>query len=173
MNPPTFETELLRRLRELPVDPPAPGFAARVLGPARSPLLQPALGLALAASLVVALGAGTWLGLRDSVPGLALDPKVMILVPDEVHPVSLVFRSDRALRDVTFELSIPAGVELAGRAGRTELRWTTDLQVGANRLDLPVIVRRGGSGAIVARLSHGQDHKQFTVLVKSREPVET
>lgn len=173
MNRPTFETELLRHLRDLPVDPPSPGFAARVLGAHRAPRWQPAFGLALAATLMLAIGAGTWLGLADRGPEIAVGPQVVILVPDQVHPISLMFRSPRALNGVTIELKIPEGVELAGRAGRQELRWTTDLQAGANRLDLPLLVHSGGGGVVLANFTHGTDRKQFAVRVEVRELVET
>lgn len=173
MNRPDFETELLRHLRELPVEPPAPGFAARVLRQRRAAWLQPAFALALAATVVVAIGTASLLGLQEDGPKFAVEPEVVILMPGEVSSVSLMFRSERALRGVAIQLQVPEGVEFAGRPGRTELHWVADLQAGANRLDLPVIVRRGASGALVANLSVGQDRKQFAVLVKAREPVET
>jgi hypothetical protein len=165
-----FERELLRRLRELPVPPPSPGFAARVLHTAAAPAWRPALGMALAATLVIAVAGGVWLAERGAAPVTPTEPRLVLLAAGEVQPVSLVFRSPRALSGVTIHVQLPDGVELAGHPARTELSWQADLQVGANRLDLPVVVRRGDGGVVTTSLSYGQDRRHITVLVRAREP---
>ena len=159
-----------RALRQLPVPPPSAGFEGRVLGALRRPrfhaaLLRPAL--AAAVTLAVGLAAGLSLP-RDS--GRAAAPAASIdLATAEVKPVRLLFRSPRALSGVTVQLRLPEGVELQGHPGR-QLSWRTDLQAGANLLELPVIVHSGEGGMLTAELSLGQDRKQFAVMVKARRP---
>jgi len=171
MNPSNFESELLRRLRDLPVEPPSAGFAARVLRARRAAWLRPALGFALAASLVASLGLGLWLG-QGSTPAetSAPDGKVVVLAAGNSGPVRLAFRSPRELSGVTINLQLPAGVELAGHPGRQSLSWQADFQAGANVLELPLVVRSGEGGVLTATLDHGRSHKAFTVQVRADRP---
>jgi hypothetical protein len=90
------------------------------------------------------------------------------VAPGDVQPVSLMFRSPRSLTGVTITLQLPEGVELAGHPARRELAWQADLQAGANRLDLPVVVRHGGGGVLTAQLAHGRDRRQIAVLIEPR-----
>jgi hypothetical protein len=170
--PPSFDTELLRRLRELPVEPPSLSFAAHAVRVRRSFLPHLTVTLALAASLALAIGPRAWFDTSDSPAPPSNEPRVVLLTPGQVQPVSLVFRSERAMTGVIIELQIPDGVELAGRTGR-QWRWIADLQAGANQLDLPLTVRGGVSAVLVATLSHGPDRKQFSVRVKAREGLGT
>jgi len=165
-----LEALLRDRLRQLPVPPPSPGFAARVFAglEVRQPRrMTPPFAMALAASLALGVGLTVWR--QDRAPA-APGVKVVAFAPEEVHSVRLLFRSPRALNGVTIHLQLPAGVELAGHPGRHELRWQTDLQAGANQLDLPVIVQSGEGGLITADLNYGQDRRQFAVLVQARRP---
>lgn len=170
---PSFEQDMLRRLRELPVDAVSPGFADGLASARKGAGWHFGVGLALAASIVVAVGIGTSVVVRNGWLNPPPEAALVTLLPDEVQAIGLRFRSERALSDVTIELQVPEGIELAGYPGQRTMSWTVDLQVGANRLDLPVIVRRGVSGVLVASLLYGQDRKQFAVRVKAREPVET
>lgn len=169
------ELQLREKIRGLPVPAPSAGFADRVFATVREahrPVFRPAAaGYALAASLALGVGIAVWLGqapqsLSAAVPG----PQRVAVAPDEVQPVRLMFRSPRELSGVTVHLQLPQGVELAGYPGRRELRWQTDLQSGANLLELPVIVQPGAGGVVTASLSIGQDRKQFAVLVQARPP---
>lgn len=166
----TFETQLRDQLRSLPVPPASAGFPERVLGAARAAHRRARLatlrGYALAASiaLAVGLGAGIWLG---QPPGGPSDLPVAVLVQGQTQPVRLRFTSPRALAGVTLHLQLPDGVELAGYAGRSELSWQVDLQAGANALELPMILRKNHGGVMTARLSHGQDRRQFAVLIRT------
>ena len=163
------ENELMRALRQLPVPPPSADFEGRVLGALRRPRFSAALRPALAAGVTLAIGLAAWISLanRAAAPG---DPASVDVAAAQVSPVRLLFRSPRALEGVNVELRLPAGVELQGHPGRQQLAWRTDLQAGANLLELPVIVQSGEGGMLTAELSLGQDRKQFTVLVKARRP---
>ena len=165
-----LDPRLQQVLRDLPVPPPSPGFAARVLGAGRArsrPAWRPAF--ALAASLLVSIGAG-FLWMQHPVPADQGAGPIALVSANQVEPVRLVFRSPRALQGVTLHLQLPEGVELAGYSGQRELRWQVDLQAGANSLELPVLVRQGNGGLMTASLTHGPDRRQFAVQVKTRLP---
>lgn len=171
MSQSNFEIELLRRLRELPVEPPSAGFAARALRVRRAPWLRPAMGFALAASLVAGIGFAVWIG-QGAAPAEspAAGSQVVVLAPGGTGPVRLAFRSPRDLSGVTISLQLPEGVELAGHPGRQALSWQADFQAGANVLELPLVVRTGASGVLTATLDHGGSHKAFTVQVRADRP---
>jgi hypothetical protein len=163
-----FERQLLRRLRELPVPPPSAGFAARALKVGRAPAWRPAAAFAMAAALLAAVALPVWMVARDSLPG---EPggRVVAMAAGEVQPVSLMLRSPRALSGVTVVVQLPEGVELAGYPERRELTWQTDLQAGANRLDLPVVLRHGSGGVVTAALTLGKDRREIAVQVQARQ----
>jgi hypothetical protein len=166
------ENTLRHRLRALPVPPPAAGFAERVLAIARTadrPPWQPSRPVyALAASVALAVGLGIGAGYTQLDRRPAAEVLVATLAPGQAQQVRLTFTSPADLTGVTVHLQLPDGVELVGYSGRRELRWQVDLQAGANALDLPMIMKRGTGGVLTTQLSHGQDQRQFTVLVKSR-----
>lgn len=170
------EARLRRALRDLSVPEPSAGFAARVFAEARHAhrvrFLSGVAGAALAASLALGVGLAAWYSGPELAPGAtpARGPHQVAIAPNETSPVRLVFRSPRALSGVTIHLQLPPGVELDGRPGLRELSWQTELQSGANVLELPVIVRQGPGGVLIANVSRGQDHRQFTVLVQARPP---
>jgi hypothetical protein len=176
-----FDLRLLAALRSLPVPPPSAGFAERVLGKSRqtwpaaaatgsdkhSFVRQVAAG-ALAASVAVALG--IW-AIREPAPEQAAEPPVAVVQPASAggaQPVRLVFRSASALSNVTIELGLPEGVELAGYPGQRQLVWQSDLRAGANLLELPVVLH-GPGGVVTATLNLGAERRQFSVRVVSAD----
>lgn len=166
-----LEPGLKERLRALPVPPPSADYVPRVLAAVRHAqrhAWRPFLGAALAASLAVGVGIGAWLGQRTDPADGALS---VTLAQGVVSPVRLMFRAPHDLQGVEIHLQLPAGVELAGRPGRSELRWHADLQAGGNLLELPVIIQGGEGGVLTASVGLGQDRKQFVVLVKAKKEV--
>jgi hypothetical protein len=166
------ENQLRHRLRALPVPPPAPGFAERVLAIARTAdpaPWQPSRPIyALAASVALAVGVGIGAGLTQLDRQVAHELPVAMLAPGQAKQVRLMFSSPQDMAGVTVHLQLPDGVELVGYSGRKELRWEVDLQAGANALDLPMVLRSGAGGVFTTSLSHGQDHRKFEVLVRSQ-----
>jgi hypothetical protein len=121
---------------------------------------------ALAAILALALV--LW-ATRETLLEAEAEPPVARVEPAAaagVQPVRLVFRSASALSNVTIELSLPAGVELAGYPGQRHLIWQSDLRAGANLLELPVLLH-GPGGVVTATLNHGTERRQFSVRVVS------
>lgn len=162
------ENTLRHKLHALPVPRPSAGFAERVLSIARSAdpapwrPTTPVYALAASVALAVGVGIGTWFTRTAETP-----LPVALLASGQEQQVRLMFTSPQAMSGVTVHLQLPDGVELVGYSGRRELRWQVDLQAGANALELPMILRRGQGGVMRASLSHGQDRRQFAVLVKS------
>jgi anti-sigma factor RsiW len=170
---------LHRSLQALPVPPSAPQYAERVLARAiatRAPERQRSRrkGLsgtplwtaagALVATLMIAVG--LWSRREpapvhtDTLPVARIQPAVSA----GVQPVRLVFRSDSALSDVTIELDLPDGVELAGYPGQRRLVWQSNLQAGSNLLELPLLLH-GPGGVLTATLNHGAERRRFAVQV--------
>ncbi len=46
------------------------------------------------------------------------------------------------------------------------MRWTTTVKAGTNILELPIIVRSGKGGEILARLEHEGKQKTFAFAVQ-------
>jgi hypothetical protein len=85
---------------------------------------------------------------------------------NEVRAVDLELASPRALEDAEIELELDGAIELEGYAGLRELSWRTDLDAGANRLSLPVIVRGPEGGFVRVVVRDGDSERSFTVAVR-------
>lgn len=143
------------------------GYAERALAhaAAASPKgRQAVLGMALAASVVLALGAAAIL--------FALRPEpvqTLVLTARQPQNVRLVFNADKPLPGATLSLSLPPNVEIVGYGERRELTWQTDLGEGGNLLRLPLVVRSPtGGGELVARVSRGASSRTFRLKIEVR-----
>jgi len=116
-----------------------------------------ALGVALAASLVLGVGAGTYFALRAS------PVQTVALAVDKPELVRMVFNSAKPLRAATISIALPDNVELVGYAGRRELTWQTDLHEGQNLLQLPLVAHGAVKDELRAKLSLGSNSKTFRV----------
>ncbi|MFB6259496.1 MAG: anti-sigma factor, partial [Thiohalorhabdaceae bacterium] len=165
------DAELLTALRDLPVPPPSGDLVERSMaradrrGRKRQRLWQ-AGGLAVAASLLVAITAGL---VTQGPPNPTESPRVVAVQPGQDQPVNLVFNSRRRLEGVTLSVEVPEGVEIASHPGKRHLNWQTTLEPGRNLLRLPVIVNNGG-GVLRAGIRHGGEQKRLEVRLKPRRP---
>lgn len=170
-----LDPRLAQALRQLPVPPPRPGFAARAfatLPRSRRAASRP-WALALAASLVTGVGLAVWVAQRSAPQPAAAVPvqaRVVVLDAARSEPVRLSFRSPRDLAGVTIHLQLPVGVELQGHPGLQSLKWQANFQAGANVLELPLVVRGGEGGILTATLNSGRSQKAFTVQVRAAKP---
>ena len=77
----------------------------------------------------------------------------------------LTFESSREMQAATLFLKLPTGVEVPGFEGLDTVAWTTAIEKGSNVLELPIIVRSGDGGTILARLEHQGKQKSFLFAV--------
>ena len=78
----------------------------------------------------------------------------------------LTFDSRRELQAAAISVDLPPGVEIVGYEGRDSVRWRTTIKAGTNILELPLIVRSGNGGAVLARLQHEGKQKTFEFAVE-------
>lgn len=159
-------TRTLRsRLAAWSLPPAHPGFAQGALRRARhwGRRRQWAARSALAAGV---LAAAVLVGVRW---GFSMQRPVatVILVPrNGERTVTLALDAQHQLRDVSFELRVPANVELQGYPGQRDLRWTGGLKAGRNGLSLPLRAESDGDGILVARISHRGQMKEIRVRLR-------
>lgn len=162
---------LRRTLRSLPITPPEDGFLDAIVEDtvisqhkAESRFkLTAALGGTIAAAVVA------WLVLVLPTNPLAehedsLD--TVMITMNESKTFRLTFESESELQAAAISVELPIGVEIVGYDGQDSVRWTTDITPGTNILELPIIVRHGNGGAILARLEHEGKHKSFEFAVE-------
>jgi hypothetical protein len=96
--------------------------------------------------------------LSAAIPGVSM-------TLEEPRTINLVFASATALDTATLTLSLPAGVELAGFPGQSEVRWETGLSAGRNLLPLKLIALTPAGGELLARLEHDNRERLFRLQV--------
>ncbi|SRR5712692_6226417 len=154
-------------LRTLPAPTSRPGFVDQALLRATRAAVsssrhtrRAALGMALAASVVLGVALGVFLAAQPApVPTVAL-------TLERPETVRLMFNSAKPLRAATLSLALPGNVELVGYGDRRELTWQTDLREGGNLLQLALVARGTAKGELVARLSHGGSSKTFRLKIE-------
>jgi len=163
---------LLARLRELPLEAPAPGFAARALHRTRQKHAQrvrgfaTGFGSAVAAGLALWVAAGFWHPTEE-----ASTPHVQAITLNVQQPrtVNLAFNvpaQDR-YEQVRFRLILPPGVSLAGRPGKREIAWEDRLEPGRNLLSLPLVAEPGTTGELIAQIEIQGVKKTFRIPVRA------
>lgn len=159
---------LRHALRELPVAEPRREFfdhaLARAVAPQRR---QPAwwtygISVALAASIALWIGAN-WLP-RETSPSERLAAVTISL--HEPKTVQLAFNAASELEQATLSIRLPDGIEVDGFPGEREIRWETNLARGVNVLSLPLVAKAPSSGALLARLEHGERATEIAVPVR-------
>lgn len=166
------ERHLRTMLRDLPIEPASPGFAARALrrarqrhaGPGRSAFAA-GFGSAAAIALVIWAVAG-----RVQAPAPSGPPAGIRMAVAEQRQVNLVFEVPTEIAGAELAMELPSHVELAGYPGRTTLTWHTDLARGRNVLTLPIVGRASAEGELVARISYGSKEQQFRVRLNVEDP---
>lgn len=164
--------EALRRtLQAIPVPPPEHGFLDAVV---EETLINThrnetrfrataSIGAAIAASVVA------WLVLvlpaeLPTQPDATLETVTITMNVEKTF--RLTFDSKRELQAAAISVDLPAGVEIVGYEGRESVRWRTTVIAGTNILELPIIVRSGNGGAVLARLEHEGKQKTFEFAVE-------
>lgn len=117
------------------------------------------LGAAMAASVIAWLVLVLPADQMQDIEALQLAGVSISLNVEKTVRVS--FESVSELEDATLIVQVPPGVEISGYDSKTEIKWTTDVSRGVNILALPIVVRSGMGGTILARLEHSGKSKTF------------
>lgn len=167
------EKEALRQaLKSMPLPPPDDGFYDRVLE--QTVLMthrnatyfwsSAGIGGAIAAGLVAWLVLALPADVQNRVEQPPLDTVTISLNVEK--RVRLSFESVNELQGAMLTLQLPPGVEISGYDDRSEIRWATNVRPGTNILELPIVIRSGDGGTILARIEHGGKAKSFELAVK-------
>ena len=157
---------LQRTLAALPVPGPSEGFYERALAAAARPRRsQRWVGWAAGIAAAIALLAVVPMLERTAPPAPVSGVPAVTLALNETRTLNLVFSSAEALTDVSLDVDLPEGVELAAYPGRREVRWTTALKPGKNVLPLALVASEGQGGELVATMRHDGTEKTFRVSV--------
>lgn len=142
-------------------DPPTAAAAA----PTRPTLAQRIVAFTFlgAFGLTILTVVLTGLAVRSPAARRAAEPTAVTLTVGEPRTVNLLFESRTAVEGVAFTVDLPAGIELANRAGLRRVAWNTRLAAGNNLLPLTLVARSGRGGQLAARLEHGDSRKTFVV----------
>ena len=166
--------ELQAGLRELPVAPPTPDFAERVLRRARQAHEAPTrprgflagFGTALAAGLALWAVVGLFPVSQQQVGTPAGSVPEVTIALDQTSQVNLVFQAAREVADAKIAIELPENIMLAGYPDRRRLEWRTHLNKGSNLLRLPLVaIGDGQDQQLVARIEYG-DAKTTTLKVR-------
>lgn len=121
-------------------------------------------GGAMAASVFAAALALGWFGnVTTHEPEMA----EFLVALHEPREMAIAIETDRPLQGATISILLSGDVELDGFAGRRELTWTEDFEVGINRLRLPVLALAEGGGILVVRLTHPLSEQVFIIRLKT------
>jgi hypothetical protein len=166
------DLEIQALLEGLPAPTAAPGFYKQAVARAtaqgarreRNRWVMAGFAGAVAAGLAIWFVGGMLLTgpqLPDAGAGI---PEVAMTL-EEPRTVNLVFSASEALAKATLTVSLPAGVELAGFPGQTEISWETSLNEGRNLLPLKLIALTPAGGELLARLEHEDRNREFRLRV--------
>ena len=166
------DRELQALLKDYPMPNADAGFYDRALARAthegsrrqRNRWLATGFGGAIAAGLALWMIGAMFLTspdvprIDDSIPGVTL-------ALEEPRTVNFVFSSAEALDSAMLTVSLPAGVELQGFPGETQITWETSLAEGKNFLPLTLVAVSPASGELLARLEHDDRDRTFRLRV--------
>lgn len=163
-------------LKDYPMPQAAAGFYDHALARAtligvrqqRTRWMLTGFGGAVAAGLAVWLISGMLMTapqLPDAKESMGAAITGITMTLEEPRTVNLVFASATALESATLTVSLPAGIELAGFPGQSEISWATNLKEGRNLLPLKLIALTPVGGELLARLEHDDRGRVFRLQV--------
>lgn len=167
----TFRENLDQTLKALPVEPPEEGFFDTVVEETVISTHRNESRFRATAGIggVIAAGLVVWLvlALPTGMPGMPESTLETVTISMNVEKTFRIsFESKQELQAAAISVELPEGVEVVGYEGRDSVRWTTTIQPGTNILKLPLVVRSGVGGGVVARVEHEGKEKTFAFAVK-------
>jgi hypothetical protein len=154
---------MLQRSKEIPIPMIAADFTARALRSARPTtnyrMIKTGLGAALAATLVL------WFGfiIQDTPHSAQTDLKTVILRVEEPKTIQLAFNAQNSVQNVSFKLTLPEGINLQNRPGKSNFSWNGQLNKGRNILKLPLVGRKNITGELIARIEQNGEFREFRI----------
>ncbi len=119
-----------------------------------------AVGAALAASL---LAAALMLGVLVTPVDTAPQAAEFFVSASEARVMNIAIEADRDLPGAKISILLSGDVEVDGYGSRRELSWSDDLEMGVNKLSLPLLASGAGGGQMVVRLSHPNSEQLFVI----------
>lgn len=172
------DVKLARLLSSMPVPAPSGSFQARIdatvagaATPAHGPQHRRRLPLALAATVLIAFGAGIMTAVLRPVPVAdhSSGPSLTLRVqPGKTRVVDVSVNSPRRLENATITLTLDRNIVLDGHPSVHKLRWQTAIAAGENRISLPLALRQPGNGSVtIVITAHGM-RRSLTLALSSR-----
>lgn len=162
---------LLGSLKTLPVPQMSPEFQTRVWSQVKqksySQKARYSAWVAVAAVFILFIGIGV--DYQNSWFVNQSQKNVVEIEIDNTRDIRLVFNSKESLKNVTFSLELPDGVELAGFGNKREIMWQGELEKGKNLLVLPIIARSPKGGVLIAHVNHTNESRQFKLHLNVRK----
>jgi hypothetical protein len=160
--------QVLRKYRALPTPVPSPTLIAK-LGVTRRPPVAMRRTSPWVAAIGGAVAAGVALVAFDYYRAAPADgartvPSLTMSL-NETRDVNVTIDSSEALMDVEVRVVLAGGIELEGFRDRSELKWTTDLEAGINRLTLPIVAADSSGGKLLVAVGHGAKQRAFVVQI--------
>lgn len=166
------DREIQDLLKDYPMPAADAGFYDQALARAthagskrqRNRWLATGFGSAIAAGLALWMIGAMFLT-SPEIPNVDTAIPGVTMALEEPRTVNLVFASAAALDTATLTVSLPAGVELAGFPGQSEITWETSLSEGKNVLPLTLIALTPAGGELLATLEHDDRNRTFRLQV--------
>ena len=159
-----IEKNFRTTLAQLPIEPMSLSFSARALRKASNsdrPILTPLFSGAVAAGFLLIF---SFVLLFQNSPAESISVTLL-----EEKSITLAFNSAHPIQQARFEIQLPKGVEIKGYPGQQMLAWDGSLKNGQNLLQLPIIVRSGHGGEIMAVISHKNKNKSLSINIEVAE----
>jgi hypothetical protein len=168
--------EWLHRYGALPTPVASEAFIAKI-----DAMRQPSRATKRTSPWVAAVGGALAAGIalvafnyfRAAVDGGVPAVPLLTMSLNETRDVRVTIDSPEAFMDVEVRVVLAGGIELQGFRARRELRWTTDLEAGVNRLTLPIVASDSSGGKLMVAVGHGDKQRAFVVQIDVAENAET
>jgi hypothetical protein len=128
-----------------------------------------AIGGALAAGLAIV--AFDYLYRASEVDRASTVPSLTMSL-NETRDVSVTIDSPEAFMDVDIRVVLAGGIELQDFRGRREIKWKTDLEMGVNRLTLPIVASDSSGGRLLIAVGYGDKQRAFVVQIDVNDETE-